>query len=526
MSHARGFSLSPHLRVALIAAITLLALVIPLWPEFDTPGLAMDEGTVLLYPELILKGWVPYRDFETFYGPMNLWTLAGAYAVFGANVFVERTVGLGYHLAILLGIFLIGRRAGLVVAAGGALCAGMLLRLAHLQAFAWLGGVACVIWAVLLLAEPARWRAFLGGLLAAAALLYRPDLGPAVILSTAPLLWRLPAALRWRCAAGFALGLVPLGVLTLIAGPVNVFNNLFLYPVLYSNPGRRLPLWDAADWIQTLVFLHVAAAFFSLVAGALTWKKQPQSSTGPLLVAAALLALGLTHQALQRVDSIHVAFAAFLSAALLPVAIHFLSTRGEPRESTPVRGFACVAAALAVIMTATFPVVGSYGYAAYASLGESKVRSVFLNQDGRQFPFATPVQAVQTGKVLAVLEAEASPGQRLFVGTGDLRRAYSNDTFLYHLAPSLVPATYFLEMNPLSANRRDSRLAADVATADWLVLNRFWDRWTEPNASSQHGPDAPNEVVRAQFELRRKVGDFEVYRRRAAATAPAVVSAR
>jgi hypothetical protein len=514
VSDPRGFSLSPNLKTALIAAITLLALVIPLWPEFDTPGLAMDEGTVLLYPELILKGWVPYRDFETFYGPMNLWTLAGAYAVFGANVFVERAVGFTYHLAILLGVFFIGRRGGIAVAMGGALCAGMLLRLAHVQAFAWLGGVACLIWAVLALGEAGRWRAVGGGVLAAAALLYRPDLGPAVILATAPLLWRMKAQLRWRCAAGFAAGLVPLGALTLIAGPVNVFNNLFLYPVLYSNPGRRLPLWDAADWIQTLVFLHVGAAVFSLVAGTLVWKKQPRSTSGPLLVSASLLALGLTHQALQRVDSIHVAFAAFLSVALLPVAIGILTTRGEPCEITPVRGIACLAAALAILMTAAFPVVGSYVYAVYAGLSDAKIGSVFLTQNDRKFPFATHVQAVQTGKVLAVLEAEAEPGQRLFVGTGDLRRAYSNDTFLYHLAPSLVPATYFLEMNPLSANRPDSRLAADVATADWLVLNRFWDRWKEPNASSQHGPDAPNEVVRTQFELRRKVGDFEVYRRK------------
>jgi hypothetical protein len=189
-----------------------------------------------------------------------------------------------------------------------------------------------------------------------------------------------------------------------------------------------------------------------------------------------------------------------------------------------VPGFACVATALAILMTAAFPVVGSYAGEFCASFVDSKIGSIFLRQSGRQFPFASPSQAVQAGKVVSLLDAEATPGQRLFVGPGDLRRAYSNDTYLYHLAPQLVPASYFLEMNPLSANRPDSRLAADVATADWLVLNRFWDRWKEDNASSQLGPDGPNEIVRSHFTLHRKIGEFDVYRRKTAG-APRVATA-
>jgi hypothetical protein len=46
----------------------------------------MDEGMLLVYPELIAHGKLPYRDFETFYGPGNLWKLAGSYAVFGAQI--------------------------------------------------------------------------------------------------------------------------------------------------------------------------------------------------------------------------------------------------------------------------------------------------------------------------------------------------------------------------------------------------------------------------------------------------------
>ena len=141
----------------------------------------------------------------------------------------------------------------------------------------------------------------------------------------------------------------------------------------------------------------------------------------------------------------------------------------------------------------------------------------------RQFP--TRSLAAEAQHVVAFLEAQAVPGERLFVGTGDLRLSYVNDTFIYHLLPWLTPATYFLEMNPLSANRPNSRLADDVASADWLVLNHAWNLSREPNLSTQPGSDAPNEVVRTQFELCGRTGPFEVYHhKRVAGAAPVAVN--
>ena len=59
---------------------------------FNNAGLPMDEGTLLVYPQLVLDGRIPNKDFESFYGPGNLWILAGAYAAFGDTVVVERVV--------------------------------------------------------------------------------------------------------------------------------------------------------------------------------------------------------------------------------------------------------------------------------------------------------------------------------------------------------------------------------------------------------------------------------------------------
>ena len=53
----------------------------------------MDEGSVVAYSDRVLDGAVPHRDFLTFYGPGNLWMVAGAFAVFGASVATERGVG-------------------------------------------------------------------------------------------------------------------------------------------------------------------------------------------------------------------------------------------------------------------------------------------------------------------------------------------------------------------------------------------------------------------------------------------------
>jgi hypothetical protein len=503
------------LNTAIIALLTLLAVSIPFWANMEGPGLPMDEGYNLVYPELMLHGKVPYRDFETFYGPGNLLALAGAYSVFGVNVFVERGVGLAYRLLLLLGVFLGVRRAGSSIAVGGTLCAALVLWLTKSMAFAWLGGVACALFSVVLLAEGGRRRTLLAGVLAAAALLYRQDLGPAVIFSALPLLWRAEKELRWRYLAGFALGLTPLAVLTVIAGPVNVFNNLFLYPVILSGPGRRLPLDIASDWEFALVFIHVAACLCGLLAGAVTWKMQPKSLHGPCLLSMSLLALGLTHQVLQRADSVHIAGGAFLSVALLPWTFHLLASRGQGDSARPWRGFACGMAAVLLLFVTVRPVVAGYGIKFKAALGSAEVTSIFVRQDARQFPVNNANRARCISAVLSTLKAEAKPGQRLFVGPHDLRRSCLADTFIYHLAPWLVPASYFMEMNPLSANRPNSRLAADVATADWLVLNLAWDSWNEPNTSRVYGSDAPNEIVRTQFESFRKVGEFEIFRRKA-----------
>ena len=143
-------SLPRSRRVCAFAIIVLLVIVGTAAPGYDAVAQRMDDGSLLLYPELILKGWLPYRDFETFYGPANAYLLAGVYAVFQPGIFVARTIGLVYHLAILAAIFCIVRPRGIALALGSVLIAHLFLLPTGLAPFAWIGGLACALWSLFL----------------------------------------------------------------------------------------------------------------------------------------------------------------------------------------------------------------------------------------------------------------------------------------------------------------------------------------------------------------------------------------
>src|ERR1035437_6049458 len=169
-------------RKILVAFLVIGAVVLPLWPSFEREGLPMDEGALLVYPELIAKGEVPYRDFETFYGPANSWILSSAYAVGGLNIFSERAVGLLYRVLILSAIFALIQKRSTTLAAGCVVVAGLLLIPSGLPAYAWIGAVACALWSLWFSLETeSAPHAFFAGALGAAVLLFRPDFGPAMI---------------------------------------------------------------------------------------------------------------------------------------------------------------------------------------------------------------------------------------------------------------------------------------------------------------------------------------------------------
>ncbi|HEX8076364.1 MAG TPA: hypothetical protein VF511_01005 [Chthoniobacterales bacterium] len=501
----------------LAAALVILVVAIPLWQGFDANGLSMDEGFLLVYPEQILKGQLPYRDFETFYGPGNPYGLAGIYAVFGPSIFVERAAGLVYRLLIVAAVFGLAQRWGTGVAVGCSLITGFLLVTTGVIAFAWMGAMAFGLFALWLSADPEnKWRCLAGGFFAGVTLLYRADAAPAVIAAAIPLLLLMKWRTRWHWLGGAAIGVLPLGLLMIATGLRPMFENLFLLPVLHSSPGRRLPLRTADNEVVLLFFTHLLASVVNVIAGVRAVRREPASGKARLFLAWALFAILLSHQAWQRLDIAHVLYSALVSIGLLPLTLRVNST--EPENQGTARGRAALRAlgVFALVALAAPRILFDFREGFVRIFVPPAKTAVFLEQNDRSFPIASEDRARETGRVLEQLQRLSKPGDRLFVGPADLRRTNLNDTFIYHLMPQLRPATYYLEMNPFSANRPGSRLAADVASADWLVLDRRWDRWDEPNRSAEFGPDAPNEVVRERFELVGEFGSFLLFRKKQA----------
>lgn len=495
-------------------AACLLVLLIPLSTGFHHGGGPMDEGTLLVYPEMIQRGAVPYRDFETFYGPGNPYVLAAVYTAFGTNIGVERTVGLIYRVLILVAIFGITRRWGTAIATGCMLLSGLLMLPMYVIAYAWFGAVACAlffVWAMARAEEP--WRCLLGGSLAGLAMTFRPDVGPAVLLAALVLIQPLPNSLRLKFALGIAIGLIPFAAVTVVAGLEQVFNNVFLYPVIRSGPARRIPFSLAQPFVVRFFLIVALAAVVNVVAGILAVRAHRTGRRERVLLAFALLGAGVLPQAWQRLDLAHLLFVAFLVIGLLPLSLFSIAVRrGENRR----QGWVALGSALVVmfLVSATAPFLLKMNVVAFAeALQTAPAGSLFVQRGSRSFPVGPPERVINIGRMLDHLERLSKPGERLFVGPKNLVHPAYNDTFIYHLVPSLRPATYFLEMNPLSANRPGSRLASDVLGADWLVLNREWDAGGDPKYATESGVHAA-EVVRDHFEFVGGYGSYGLLRRK------------
>src|SRR5207248_6285556 len=156
-------------------------------------------------------------------------------AIFGSSISVERGTGLIYRLAILAAVYCIGRRWGVTLAAGATLVAGAILLSLGVAAYAWMGGIGCALWSIFILTRSgSRVGSFFGGLLAATALLFRPDLGPALFVGTLPLFLGMNRHAKVQYVTGAGFGLLPLGVLAFATGPRPLLDNLFLFPVFYG----------------------------------------------------------------------------------------------------------------------------------------------------------------------------------------------------------------------------------------------------------------------------------------------------
>lgn len=542
--------------LSLVPVIAACALPVPgLWQAAGPP---MEEGFMLVFPERLLAGDLPNRDFLHLYGPGSLWVLAAVYWTFGTSLGAQRAVGYLQHLGVVFGVWSLLRPWGpWVAASGGVVAAIVIIPPSGLTALAWIGAVALGLWSIragigaLEAEEASRRRTRLlwsAGLLGGAALLYRLDLVVAMVAGLGVVLWYLPSRDRRRLVVASLAGVSPYLIHLFTAGPGDVVRGMVLEPVFDLRGGRALPLppnlhdfdgflqragtLDEPPWpfpappgpIQLGLWLLalVGGCALLLVAG-----RRCARAGRPRLLVMAAFATGLLPQALQRADSTHLAWVSCVTFAFLPAAVVELwpsrATTGSP-AGRPDRGRVRTGAAIAVPAVCLLALVPHFTLRTYTeAAGQTfgyRHNARSMTYDGRVFRYARADAVDAVNALLPLVDELTEPGDRLFVGPGDLRLTPYSEAFLYYLLPDLTPATRYIEMDPGVANAEDSGLADELRSADVAILSSIRDDWNEPNDSVLDGPDEPNRVLAEDFCLVASYGEglfdrglYEVYRR-------------
>lgn len=516
----------------LIIAVVLLA---PVPGLLRYQGPPMEEGFMLVFPERMLAGDLPHRDFLHLYGPGSLWGLAAVYKLFGADITVERLVGLFQHAAVAFGLFALLRPWGRRIATAGAIISiVILIGPLGLSAMAWNGALAAALCGMAVgsagvrrigRGEPATALLAISGVLGGVALLYRPDLVLAVAIGFVALIWPLTWRQRTPLLIGGGVTVALYIPHMLVSGIEASFRGMFLEPVFELRDGRTLPVppsfgevdgflqragsMRVTGWpfpmlpvsvqIFTWFVLVPASLVLVVVAGWMIRRSEKGSDRAAAFWPAALFCAALLQQALQRPDTAHLAWVTGVSFPLCVAAIAWLLSNRGPRVSIARGAWLGIGAIAAVLIL----VIPFYPVRTYADLvGQSLGRNRFgfpIEHDGRQFYFGSIEGADDGQAVVDELAARSEPGERLIVGPTDLSRANYSDAFFYHLFPDLEPGTRFIEMDPGLADAEGSPLADELRSSDWLILSNAWNDWDEPNTSRESRNPEPNQVVAEDY---------------------------
>jgi hypothetical protein len=535
-------------------ALTLVALVfaIPLRGLLRAPGPPMEEGFMLVFPERVLHGAIPNRDFLHLYGPGSLWALAGMFKVFGVSLLNERMFGLAQQIAIVFGIYALSRRWGRTLAVCGAITSGLIIIPFGLTALAWVGGVGL---GVLGLAagltarsraddeagdRSARRWALGAGLMLGLAVLFRLDLALAVGISGIALMRGMPRSHVKRVLTGIAIGVAPYVIQLATAGIGNSVRGMVLDPVFHLRGGRSLPIpppWSHVDgflqragllqqlrWpipglrasqqLSLWFVLLLAVVAFSVMEGVKAVRADRSSLPARTILVVSLFSLGIIPQALQRVDSAHFAWVSCVPFGFLPVVLFDFTRRVAPKISVRRLTIGAGAVVLAVVLF-LLPAFTATRYVDYSlqTFGVHR-HSYKIEHAGRVFYYGKKDRADAANLVIAAAARISKPGQRLFVGPGDLRKTPYSDAYLYYELGDLVPATYYIEMDPGVANTADSGLDRQLASADIVILSKIWDDWSEPNDSRKLGSDKSVRVLHRDFcHVGTYLDLYELYRK-------------
>lgn len=409
-----------------------------------------DEGLTLTKAALVAHGLIPYRDFWSTYGPLDMLVLGSAFRVIAVDALVER------GLAIASVLLFAGAASTLITVIGvrGALRLLMtsLLALVALSIPAFnsavladlvlLGAFAAFVRGQ---AAPHRGWALAAGALTALSTFARPELGAALGLGllagyamAARLEGRLDPLLAYVSGAG--LGVVLLwGPVILVAGPSPVYVQLVQTTVTVYAKARHIPLGQGHEGPVVAIMAGAFALTWVWAIRTLWLRKLPRPER------AAVLAFLITGVLLfgwvwTRADGAH-ALTAWPATATLLVLLLQQRRRGVPLQ--PRLEWAMSVVALASLALAA---------------GGLTLRDLSLPASPGVLPRATLVGARawmppdRLAALVGRIDAQVPAGQPLFVGLQRNDLALFNDTTLYFLSDRR-PGTVYFENLPGFSNQ-------------------------------------------------------------------------
>lgn len=457
-----------------------------------------DEGDLLTFPDLILRGYHPYVDFNPSYSPGNFYVLAVIYRIFGESVFVERVTSAVYWFLTIFALFLIGLRVSRATAfLTGLTAVGYMSLFTSPGAHAHFVAYATTLFALLLVSKTAerdlesgRKFAFLAGVLVGATGWFKQDIGIMALVSAITGFTSMEFRRLGRFFAGLALPACAMLAFGIFVGPGNLIDGLVV-DLLRMEPGRVVPV----ELNLTSVVLSIYTAIN--VGGALiTSTVGVPRHLNCLLRSIAALSVSLAIGALHRLGPTDISYLGTIVVSLALVTLRIaLIPWGYSRNriaTISVMGFLAGLSPIFLVHHIYYSDATPVPTALVFSEGRTVPWGLFDDSDGSPQPIMDKINEL------------SKAGQKLFVGSSDLRFANNNDVVFYYLLPKLRPASRYIEMNPGSANRADSGLAADVFGADWVILTSQFIHSEEPNGSAIPGSPAPNEVIRSHFCVRSR----------------------
>jgi hypothetical protein len=374
------------------------------------PGI-YDEGLIVSGADRILRGQLPYVDFNSGYPPGQFYTIALVFRLFGTSLLAERIWDSLWRIATLGAAFWLARElagknlrwAPLACCAALTGAAGFRLYPMVTAALPCLCAIACAL--VFLRTGNPRWI-FGCGLLLGCTAVYRHDLAVCAAVVVLATVWRDLRAVVWL-AAGVLLVVGPAVAYLLAVIPRQVLWQAFVEFPRMNSAARHLPLTTASPFSLVRDFLlPLAIAGFTAVEAL----RAPPGIQKRLTLVAAVAALTLL-LATQRLDTIH----AFPSLVFCLVLLAGLAPSSLPRRLLIVA---------AVLFYGIFPLLEWFAVVRWSI---TVPRSAIAR--------AGPVRITPDyARAVQFIQDRVAPGEAFYVGATSHSRVSFNDALFAFLA--------------------------------------------------------------------------------------------